>query len=178
MKRWGVHHVISSPHYPQSNGHAEAAVKSTKYLIMKTAPSGNIDNEDFDRGLLELRNIPNATGRSPAQIFYGRPLRSCVPAHPESFLEEWQEKSEDCDRRAAAQAEQVRQRDYEIRLPSGRVWWRNQHFLRPVPTPSADPIPHIPVTPCSDMKMKSSISKPPVFPHRSKRLMKKQSARD
>ncbi|XP_069985567.1 uncharacterized protein [Penaeus vannamei] len=98
--------LSSSP----SNGHAEAAVKSTKYLIMKTAPSGNIDNEDFDRGLLELRNIPNATGRSPAQIFYGRPLRSCVPAHPESFLEEWQEKSEDCDRRAAAQAEQVRQR--------------------------------------------------------------------
>ena len=57
MKRWGVHHGVSSPHYPQSNGHAEAAVKSVKHLILKTAPSGNIDCEEFDRGLLELWNI-------------------------------------------------------------------------------------------------------------------------
>ncbi|XP_064086177.1 uncharacterized protein LOC135201230 [Macrobrachium nipponense] len=28
----------TSPHYPQSNGHAEAAVKSIKHLILKTAP--------------------------------------------------------------------------------------------------------------------------------------------
>ncbi|XP_063585781.1 uncharacterized protein K02A2.6-like [Penaeus indicus] len=26
MKRWGIHHLVSSLHYPQSNGHAEAAV--------------------------------------------------------------------------------------------------------------------------------------------------------
>ncbi|XP_064079558.1 uncharacterized protein K02A2.6-like [Macrobrachium nipponense] len=55
-ERWGVHHITSSPHYPQSNGHAEAAVKAVKHLIFKTAPTGNIDCEDFDRGLLELRN--------------------------------------------------------------------------------------------------------------------------
>lgn len=59
MDRWGVRHVISSPHYPQSNGHAEAAVKSVKHLIMKVAPSGNTDCEEFYRGLLELHNTPN-----------------------------------------------------------------------------------------------------------------------
>ncbi|XP_068224072.1 uncharacterized protein [Palaemon carinicauda] len=108
MMRWGVHHIMSSPHHPQSNGHAEASVKAIKHLILKTAPSGNIDCEEFDRGLLELRNTPNFTGHSPAQIFYGRPLRTCVPAHPQSFSEEWQAKSEDCDCRAAARAEQVK----------------------------------------------------------------------
>ena len=117
VTRWGVRHLMSSPHYPQANGHAEAAVKSVKHLILKTSPSGNIDCEEFDRGLLELRNTPNSTGRSPAQILFGRPLRSCVPAHPHSFAAEWQAKAADCDRRAAARAETVRsQYDQHARL--------------------------------------------------------------
>ena len=179
MMRWGVDHVVSSPHYPQSNGHAEAAVKKVKHLILKTAPNGNIDVESFDRGLLELRNSPNHTGRSPAQVLFGRNLRSCVPAHSRSFLPEWQEKAEDCDRRAAASDEAARDaydlharplptlrvgqrvriqdattqrwdkvgvimgtgrtRNYTVRLPSGRVWWRNRRFLRPVPSPPVVP---------------------------------------
>ncbi|XP_064084130.1 uncharacterized protein K02A2.6-like [Macrobrachium nipponense] len=90
-----------------ANGHAEAAVKAVKHLIIKTAPSGNIDCEAFDRGLLELRNTPNPAGRSPAQILYGHPLRTCVPAHLRSFTEEWQTKTEDYDRRTAAQTDQA-----------------------------------------------------------------------
>ncbi|XP_069975985.1 uncharacterized protein [Penaeus vannamei] len=104
VKRSGVFHVVTSPH-PQSNGHAEAAVRSLEHLILKTAPLGNTDCEDFDRGLLGLRNTPSTTGRSPAQILYGHPLRPCVPAHPQSFSTDWQAKTEDCDRRAAARAE-------------------------------------------------------------------------
>ncbi|KAG0722709.1 hypothetical protein GWK47_043999 [Chionoecetes opilio] len=73
----------------------------------EVAPSGNIDCEELYRGLLELRNTPNLTGRSPAQILYGHPLRSCVPAHPQSYSKEWQAKAEDCDLRAAARAEDV-----------------------------------------------------------------------
>ncbi|XP_037775532.1 uncharacterized protein LOC119572495, partial [Penaeus monodon] len=95
LQQWGVRHVMSSPNYPQSNGHAEAAVKKFKYLIMMTVPNGNIDHEQFDRGLLELRNTPNFTGRSPAQILFGMPLRSCVPAHSNAFMKEWQTKAED-----------------------------------------------------------------------------------
>ncbi|XP_064110327.1 uncharacterized protein K02A2.6-like [Macrobrachium nipponense] len=115
MERWGVRHVITSPYYPQSNGHAEAAVKSIKHLILTTVPSGNIDREEFDQGHLELRNTPNFTGRSPAQILYGRPLRSCIPnLNTESlfkkvpFSEEWQVKTEDCDRRAATVLSRLR----------------------------------------------------------------------
>ena len=217
LERWGVHHFVTSPHYPQSNGHAEAAVKSVKHLILKTAPSGNIDSEEFNRGLLELRNTPSVTGRSPAQILYGHPLRSCVPAHPASFSKEWQTKTEEYDRRAVTRAEQSenqynrharslpklhvgqsvriqdptshrwdkigtvmgqgRTRNYEVRLPSGRVWWRNHRFLRPVLSPSCDPLPHVLVASCSDVERSNSVD-PPVTPHRSERLRKKQSARD
>lgn len=62
MGRWGVHHVITSPHYPQSNGHAEAVVKTVKHLILKVAPTGNIDSEEFNQSLLEFLNTPTFTG--------------------------------------------------------------------------------------------------------------------
>ena len=109
LHRWGVRHEMSSPHYPQSNGHAEAAVKAVKYLIMKMAPTGTL-NEDFDRGLLELRNTPRHDGRSPAQVLYGRPLRSLIPAHSASFASKWQVKTEVCERRAAARSKDVQLR--------------------------------------------------------------------
>ncbi|XP_068226633.1 uncharacterized protein [Palaemon carinicauda] len=58
LTRWGVQHVISTPYYPQSNGHAEAAVKKVKHFILKVAPSGNIDAEDFDKGFHRRHSCP------------------------------------------------------------------------------------------------------------------------
>lgn len=110
LRSWGVRHIITSPHHPQSNGHAEAAVKSVKHLILKAAPSGNIHSEEFHRGLLEMRNTPNYTGRSPAQILYGHPLRTGVPAHPASFQQEWQPDEEQCKRRAARRDQATKSR--------------------------------------------------------------------
>ena len=73
----------------------------------QSCPDRKLDCEDFDRTLLEFRNTPNSTGRSPAQVLYGRPLRSCLPAHQNAFLPEWQAKADDCDRRAAARLSDV-----------------------------------------------------------------------
>ncbi|XP_063886394.1 uncharacterized protein LOC135114421 [Scylla paramamosain] len=205
-EQWGVRHIVTSPHYPQANGHAEAAVKSIKHLILKVAPSGDIDCEEFDRGLLELRNTPNFTGRSPAQVLYGHPLRSCVPAHLDSFSMEWQSKAEDCDRRAATHTENVavqydnqarelpklqvgqqvrlqdpkthrwdkvgvvmsvgKARTYEVRVPSGRVYWRNRRFLRPVRNTDDPP------------QCEAPSDGPPAELHRSKRLQGRLSARE
>ncbi|MEL6606359.1 MAG: RNase H-like domain-containing protein, partial [Cyanobacteria bacterium J06614_10] len=217
--RWCVNHIITSPHYPQSNGHAEAAVKAVKHLILKSAPSGNIDCEAFDRGLLEIRNTPSAAGRSPAQILYGHPLRSCVPAHPTSFKDEWQTKTEEYDRRNAALTDKVvsryntharplpkltigqrvriqdvktlrwdkvgtimghgRSRQYEVRLPSGRVWFRNRRHLRPVPQISDATSPKMPVSPCFGQGKEPSHN-PPTNLRRSPRLVEKSpsSTRD
>ena len=80
LTRWGVRHETSSPHYPQSNGHAEAGVKKFKLVALKVAPSG-YPSEDLARALLELRNTPSSHGLSPAQMAWGRPLRTCVPVH-------------------------------------------------------------------------------------------------
>ena len=95
LDRWSVTHAPSSPKYPQSNGHAEANVKKVKFLLRKTAPDGDIASTAFQQRLLELRNTPDASCRSPAQIVFGHPLRSIVPAHHCSFATEW---SAACDR--------------------------------------------------------------------------------
>ena len=73
--RWGVRQVFSAPHYPQSNGLAEAAVKSVKKLLEKSRSS-----EEFYLGLLELRNTPGLDNMSPAQKLFGKGTRSVVPS--------------------------------------------------------------------------------------------------
>ena len=50
LKKWGVTSTISTPHYPQSNGHAEAAVKAMKHLVAKTAEHGSLDCDEFSSG--------------------------------------------------------------------------------------------------------------------------------
>ena len=64
LQKYGVKHIVSSPHNPQSNGHAESSVKSMKHLIQKTTePGQSIDNEKFQQALLEYRNCPTVPKR-------------------------------------------------------------------------------------------------------------------
>ena len=53
LRRWGVTHQVSTPHFPQSNGHAEAAVKAVKRLVQKVCTRGELDSDEFAQGLLE-----------------------------------------------------------------------------------------------------------------------------
>jgi transposase InsO family protein len=89
MLKWGIRHVFSAPHYPQSNGLAESAVKAMKNLIASATVNGRLDSDEFVQGLIEFRNTPRANGKSPAQMVFGRPMRSDVPAHASSFAQEW-----------------------------------------------------------------------------------------
>ena len=53
LQKYGVKHIVSSPHNPQSNGLAESSVKPMKHLIQKTTePGQSIDNEKFQQALL------------------------------------------------------------------------------------------------------------------------------
>ena len=67
----GIKHELASAYHPQSNGLAEAAVKSAKHLLIKCSQ----ENEDFDLALATWRNTPRADGYSPAQLFFGRRQR-------------------------------------------------------------------------------------------------------
>ena len=77
-KNHNILHETSSPYYPQSNGLSEAAVKQMKYLLKKV----NENVSEFSTRLLEFRNTPNVSGKSPAQMFFGRRLRGCLPHLP------------------------------------------------------------------------------------------------
>jgi hypothetical protein len=104
LQRWRVAWGNSTPHYHQSNGHAEAAVKAVKELVLKLAPSGDLSSEEFLAGLLEFRNTPHETGLSPAQIVFGHQLRSIVPAHRSSYASQWKEVMAARERQAEANA--------------------------------------------------------------------------
>ena len=68
--------TMSSPHYAQSNGKAESAVKTCKNLMKKAIE----DREDPHLALLAWRNTPSEQlGFSPAQILFGRRTRTHLP---------------------------------------------------------------------------------------------------
>ena len=72
------HHITSSPIYPQSNGEAERAVQTAKNLMKKSA--------DPAKAVLEYQATPLWHGKSPAELLFGRRLRTDLPAIPESLI--------------------------------------------------------------------------------------------
>ena len=77
VNKWGIAHTMSSPSHHQSNGKAEAAVKTVKHMMYKSLQDGT----DVYEALLELRNTPQQdTGLSPTQLMFGRLTRTRLPA--------------------------------------------------------------------------------------------------
>ena len=76
LQTWGISHKMSSPHYPQSNGKAEATVKSMKKLISAAWTGRSIDWNKLSHALLQYRNTPcRKDGFSPAQKLFGHPVQ-------------------------------------------------------------------------------------------------------
>ena len=77
-----VNHITSSPHYPQSNGFAEALVGITKKLMEKSVKEG----KPWNYGLLQYRTTPiNSTLPSPLEMLTGRRPHSTLPQLPSSI---------------------------------------------------------------------------------------------
>ena len=76
MQSMSVHHLTSSPHYPQSNGLAEKYVGIIKNLFHKAKEEG----QSPYIALMVYRNTPlNGTLQSPMQILQGRQTRTDLP---------------------------------------------------------------------------------------------------
>ena len=64
---WGISHETSSPHYPQSNGFAEACIKSVKHALQQ----GKYSSANPHLALLALQATPiNTKLPSPAVLLY------------------------------------------------------------------------------------------------------------
>ena len=76
-----VNHITSSPHYPQSNGFAEALVGIAKKLMEKSVK----ERKPWNYGLLQYRTTPiSSTLPSPLEMLTGRRPRSTLPQLPSS----------------------------------------------------------------------------------------------
>ena len=72
-----ITHRTSSPRHPQSNGEAERAVQTAKRLITVSASTA-----ELQKALLAYRSTPLANGFSPAELLFGRRLRTALPCSP------------------------------------------------------------------------------------------------
>ena len=72
----------SSPHYPQSNGFAEALVRITKKLMEKSVKEGKL----WNYGLMQYRTTPISSALpSPLEVLTGRRPHSTLPQLPSSI---------------------------------------------------------------------------------------------
>ena len=77
-----VDHVTSSPHYPQSNGFAEALVGIAKKLMEKSVKDG----KPWNYGLMQYRTTPiSSTLPSPLEMLTGRRPCSTLPQLPSTI---------------------------------------------------------------------------------------------
>ena len=74
---WNFSHVTSSPHYPQSNGAAEQAVKTVKEILRQ-------DDSFLALSSYHSTPIPDL-GASTAELAMGRKLPTTMPSLPLTF---------------------------------------------------------------------------------------------
>ena len=83
MQNWSIKHRTISLHYPQSNGLAESMVKVSKNLIEKAV----LQDLPWNQLLLDYRCTPISSEiPSPAEILFGRKLRSSISVLPSQVM--------------------------------------------------------------------------------------------
>ena len=104
LRTWTVDKCLSSAYYAQSNGRAEAAVKSAKRILLGNIDpiTGMLDTDSAARAIMAHRNTPTQdTGIAPSVMLFGRPLRDHLPRSKPELRPEWRAIAE-CREKALA----------------------------------------------------------------------------
>ena len=94
LKTWDIRKRLSSAHYPQSNGRAEAAVKSMKRILLGNINpvTGELNTDAAARAIMLHRNTPaQDTGIAPSVMLFGKLLRDHLPLLNHRLRPEWDE---------------------------------------------------------------------------------------
>ena len=79
-QRMGVEHHMTTPEDAQANGFAEAFVKIMVKLVHTAVVEKQDPRKRVNKYLLAYRATPHkVTGRSPAELLYGRKIRTKLP---------------------------------------------------------------------------------------------------
>ena len=80
-KEWGIQHITSSPHYPQSNGYIERQIRWLKPVIKKCMKN----KQNISLALLTIRATPvSNTIPSPGELMMNRKLKTLLPTRLET----------------------------------------------------------------------------------------------
>ena len=139
---YGFKQTRTSPHYPQSNGKAESAVKQAKKILRMARASGN----DFYLALLNVRNTPQeGHNTSPAQRMMSRSTRTTLPVSAsllklhgvhnssENILQRQAKQQKYCDKGSKA-LQQLHEGDRVKIQPvtSGQRFWTDRRVVKQV----------------------------------------------
>ena len=125
LQKNGVRHVRTPPYHPASNGLAERAVQTFKEG-MKKMQEGSVETKLL-RFLFKYRITPHSsTGVSPAELMFGRKLRShldCLQPHLHEKVEDSQNRQKiGHDSRAKSREFRVDELVYAKNYGSGLPW--------------------------------------------------------
>ncbi|KAK8372244.1 hypothetical protein O3P69_012734, partial [Scylla paramamosain] len=131
----GLECVSRQPTTPQSNGRAEAAVKSAKRMLrLNIGPTGSLDTDKLSAALLQYHNTPlRGADSSPAQLATGRHLRDGVPTARCNYKvdQHWRWALRRRELAMARSGDERVERQGPVRTleplsPGSRVWVQNQ----------------------------------------------------
>ena len=113
-KNNNVHHILSAPYHPSSNGEAERLVQTFKRAMKAKRSQKASWNQKITEFLLCYRNTPHTTTRrTPAELMFGRNLRTRLDAvHPNIGYRIQKQASSDKPTRSLDIGETVLVRDY------------------------------------------------------------------
>ena len=120
-QQYDFKHITSSPHFAQSNGKAESAVKTCKRLMEKATE----DREGPHLALLAWRNTPaEQLGPSPAQLMFGRRTRTHLPMTEKMLASTYDSTAHEALKRAKERQAYY----YDVRGETAFQRWRHRPY--------------------------------------------------